>query len=40
VRNPVKSPPGGLLAVTEDNYRQYLRIRAAGSATRASARCS
>ena len=24
VRNPVKSPPGGLLAVTEDNYRQYL----------------
>ena len=30
VRNPVKSPPGGLLAVTEDNYRQYLAHRRRG----------
>ena len=30
VRNPVKSPPGGLLAVTEDNYRQYLGHRRQG----------
>ncbi|MGZ4271638.1 MAG: hypothetical protein ACXVSX_20830, partial [Solirubrobacteraceae bacterium] len=30
VRNPVKSPPGGLLAVTEDNYRQYLAHRHRG----------
>ena len=30
VRNPVKSPPGGLLAVTEDNYRQYLAHRNRG----------
>ena len=30
VRNPIKSPPGGLLAVTEDNYRQYLAHRRQG----------
>jgi peptidoglycan hydrolase-like protein with peptidoglycan-binding domain len=30
VRNPVKSPPGGLLAVTEANYRQYLAHRRRG----------
>jgi hypothetical protein len=30
VRNPVKSPPGGLLAVTEENYRQYLAHRRRG----------
>ena len=30
VRNPIKSPPGGLLAVTEDNYRQYLAHRRRG----------
>jgi hypothetical protein len=30
VRNPVKSPPGALLAVTEDNYRRYLHHRRAG----------
>jgi CHAP domain-containing protein len=30
VRNPVKSPPGGLLAVTADNYRQYLFHRRRG----------
>ena len=30
VRNPVKSPPGGLLAVTQDNYRQYLHHRRQG----------
>jgi hypothetical protein len=30
VRNPVKSPPGGLLAVTRDNYRRYLHHRRQG----------
>jgi hypothetical protein len=30
VRNPVKSPPGGLLTVTQDNYLQYLRHRRQG----------
>jgi peptidoglycan hydrolase-like protein with peptidoglycan-binding domain len=30
VHNPVKSPPGGVLAVTQDNYRQYLRHRRRG----------
>jgi hypothetical protein len=30
VRNPVKSPPGGLLAVTPDNYREYLKHRRRG----------
>jgi hypothetical protein len=30
VRNPVKSPPGGLLAVTADHYRRYLRHRRQG----------
>jgi hypothetical protein len=30
VRNPVKSPPGGLLAVSHDNYRQYLHHRNRG----------
>src|SRR5204862_7794581 len=30
VRNPIKSPPGGLLAVTEHNYRQYLAHRRQG----------
>jgi murein DD-endopeptidase MepM/ murein hydrolase activator NlpD len=30
VRNPVKSPPGRLLAVTEVNYREYKRFRHAG----------
>ena len=30
VRNPVKSPPGGLLTVTQDNYRQYLQHRRQG----------
>lgn len=30
VRNPVKSPPGGLLGVTEENYRRYLAHRRQG----------
>ena len=30
VRNPVKSPPGGLLAVTHANYREYLGHRRGG----------
>jgi len=30
VRNPIKSPPGGLLAVTRDNYREYLAHRRRG----------
>jgi hypothetical protein len=30
VRNPVKSPPGGLLAVTQENYGQYLHHRRQG----------
>jgi murein DD-endopeptidase MepM/ murein hydrolase activator NlpD len=30
VRNPIKSPPRGLLAVTEARYRQYLKFRHAG----------
>ena len=30
VRNPVKSPPRGLLVVTEARYRQYLKFRDAG----------
>ncbi len=30
VRNPIKSPPGGLLAVTRDNYRAYLGHRRSG----------
>ena len=30
VRNPIKSPPHGLLAVTEDNYRRYLEFRHQG----------
>jgi tellurite resistance protein len=30
VRNPVKSPPGGLLEVTEANYKRYLRFRNQG----------
>ena len=30
VRNPVKSPPGGLLAVTRENYAQYLEHRRQG----------
>jgi hypothetical protein len=30
VRNPVKSPPGGLLAVTHANYRDYLGHRRGG----------
>ena len=30
VRNPIKSPPGGLLAVTPDLYRQYLGFRRQG----------
>jgi hypothetical protein len=30
VRNPVKSPPGGLLAVTHENYLQYLHHRRQG----------
>jgi hypothetical protein len=30
VRNPIKSPPGGLLAVTRDNYRAYLGHRRNG----------
>jgi murein DD-endopeptidase MepM/ murein hydrolase activator NlpD len=30
VRNPVKSPPGGLLEVTVERYREYLRHRRAG----------
>ena len=30
VRNPIKSPPRGLLAVTPDRYRQYLRFRRQG----------
>ncbi len=30
VRNPVKSPPRGLLAVTEDRYKQYLHFRRQG----------
>ena len=30
VRNPVKSPPRGLLAVTQDRYKQYLRFRRQG----------
>jgi murein DD-endopeptidase MepM/ murein hydrolase activator NlpD len=30
VRNPIKSPPGGLLAVTPDLYRQYLGFRRRG----------
>jgi murein DD-endopeptidase MepM/ murein hydrolase activator NlpD len=30
VRNPVKSPPGGLLTVTEARYQDYLRHRRAG----------
>jgi hypothetical protein len=30
VRNPVKSPPGALLAVTGENYRQYLAHRRRG----------
>ena len=40
VRNPVKSPPGGLLAVTQDNYASTCATAARGSATRASGRCS
>ena len=40
VRNPVKSPPGGLLAVTRENYAQYLNTAARGSAIRAWDRCS
>ena len=30
VRNPVKSPPRGLLAVTEERYKQYLHFRRQG----------
>ncbi len=30
VRNPIKSPPGGLLAVTRENYAQYLEHRRQG----------
>ena len=30
VRNPVKSPPGGLLTVTRENYGQYLHHRRQG----------
>jgi hypothetical protein len=30
VRNPIKSPPGGLRNVTRRNYRKYLRYRKAG----------
>jgi peptidoglycan hydrolase-like protein with peptidoglycan-binding domain len=30
VRNPIKSPPRGLLTVTEARYRQYLKFRRAG----------
>jgi len=30
VRNPIKSPHGGLLAVTEERYREYLRHRNRG----------
>jgi murein DD-endopeptidase MepM/ murein hydrolase activator NlpD len=30
VRNPVKSPPGGLLHVTEERYRRYLKFRREG----------
>jgi hypothetical protein len=30
VRNPVKSPPGGLLTVTRENYAQYLHHRRQG----------
>ena len=30
VRNPVKSPPRGLMAVTEDRYKQYLLFRRQG----------
>ncbi len=30
VRNPVKSPPRGLMAVTEERYRQYLLFRRQG----------
>lgn len=30
VRNPVRSPPGGLLAVSRDNYREYLSHRRRG----------
>ncbi len=30
VRNPVKSPPRGLMAVTEERYQQYLRFRRQG----------
>ncbi len=30
VRNPIKSPPRGLLAVTEERYKQYLHFRRQG----------
>jgi CHAP domain len=30
VRNPIKSPPGGVLPVTEENYRRYLAHRRQG----------
>ena len=30
VRNPVRSPPGGVLAVTRENYAQYLQHRRQG----------
>src|SRR3954447_1711964 len=30
VRNPIKSPPSGLLGVTQERYRQYLHFRGQG----------